>query len=169
MAKIKSAINSDNAAVLAQVKAEFAAKRAAVTPVEEACAEVIGTSPELEAAEADVAAWRAVMHDAINSLTPGAGWARTCVAWVVSMTAALGTGYLVGLAMSALLITATVSASTFLTAMVWVIGMLIAMWGGSKVAALLFSGVIDGVIEAPFVSAYKSVAGWFTTAKPRAA
>lgn len=147
---------------------------AAQTPVAEASAELAMAKPswkdtaaaQLGDAGDQLRAWRQAMFDALEaSADPEASFTRKACAYILSLCASFGAGYLVGMAMNALLMTAAVSASLFLTIMVWIIGLLIAMYLGSKIGAAVYNGVIHSVIEDTATGAWHSVRSWFTTEK----
>ena len=153
----------------------------AQTPVAEATAQVVAGAATVEhttkswkdtAAEqfGDVTGqphvWRQALADALAaSFEPEASFTRKACAYVVSLCASFGTGYLVGLAMNAVLMTAAVSTSLFLTILVWVLGLLIALYLGSRVGAAVYNGVVHSVIEDTVAGAWHSVTSWFSTEK----
>lgn len=188
-----SASTSPSTATVAAVKAEWKKAKAAKTPVAEA-APAVAQTPVAEATAQVVAgadavehttkswkdaataqfgdvteqlhAWRQTLADAFAaSFEPEASFTRKACAYVVSLCASFGTGYLVGLAMNAVLVTAAVSTSLFLTILVWVLGLLIALYLGSKVGEAVYNGIVHSVIEDTVAGAWHSVTGWFTTEK----
>lgn len=169
MAKTTTAPVSNSAAALATAKAEFAAKQAAaapaqavVTPIAEAAAPVIAAP-----AEADISYMELFAALAQTLMPPTtASWTRRVIGWALGVAAALGTGYLVGMAANVLLATAFVSTSMFFTVVVWVLSVLIAVYLGSKVGSAVSNGIVHKTMENVATGAWNSVSGWFTSAKP---
>lgn len=174
-ASTATTVKSDNAATLAAVKSEWKKAKAAVTktPIADGVSEVVTDAPVeapvatfTDKATDQVRAWREAVMASLDTLSnPEASFTRKACAYVVSLCASFGTGYLVGMAMNTLLMTAAVSASLFLTIMVWVIGLLVAVYLGSRIGSAVYDGIAHRVIEDTAIGAYHSVRGWFTTEK----
>ena len=90
--------------------------------------------------------YKAYMHkmldDALNF--EAVGWKRQVCAWVLSLSSAFAIGYGMGTLIAYTLVGAMVlSTSAFLAYAIYFVGILLAVYLGSKVSAFVFDGVID--------------------------
>jgi hypothetical protein len=97
-------------------------------------------------------------------------WKRSTVAFVVSVAAALLTGYVVGTVFSSLIIGAyALTGSMFLVWMLFILMYLAAIYLGSKAAKFAKDIVMDDAVgkkmEAIASSAKNKVTGWFSKSK----
>jgi len=89
-------------------------------------------------------------------------WKRTLTAWVVGLSAAVGVGYLTGMALGSLIVGATVlGAGAFLCNVILIIGLIISMYLGNKVAVFVYMNIMDKSVDALASTAYSKVRGWF--------
>lgn len=97
-------------------------------------------------------------------------WKRAIVAFVASCVGALAAGYLIGMFLNALMVGAYIfTGSMFLVYMIYIMGLLIAMYVGSKVGKFISDAVMDDALgkkmEAIASSTKNKVTGWFSKSK----
>lgn len=104
----------------------------------------------------------AMLDQALDSSGEPVGWKRTLTAWVVGLSSAFGVGYLVGLAIAYMVVGASVlGAGTFLCTVIYILGVLVAMFLGNKVAVFTYMSIMDKTIDTACSGAYNKVRGWF--------
>lgn len=88
---------------------------------------------------------------------------RKVVAWFVSMLACFGVGYLVGSIMEMLILAAVAyTGSVLLMVLIYVIGIMFAIYSGVKLGNAVYRYITDGVIDAHWNKVKTGVANFFT-------
>lgn len=109
--------------------------------------------------------YKARAHKAIDEMLvpPTHGWMRTITAWVASLAASFGLGWLVAeVTAYAVVGAALLSSSVFITLAIMLIGVIASIWLSYKTSPVIFKAVIDGTIEKAAVSAWRKTKAFFT-------
>lgn len=151
-----------------KAKAKAAEPKVEVTETAQASAEALGgAEPIRSTTEAAFDRLNAAYQDVMASFALPT-WKRTLVATVLSMLSAFGAGYLIGQVTGMLMIGAlAVTGSSFLAWTVFVLGCVVAMYAGMKIAGKVATYVMTEQIDRDIASARDSVvnasrrvAGW---------
>lgn len=111
------------------------------------------------------------MHAAVNDLFKGSviSWKRIAVAWVVGLAAGFGVSYvLTSLVAYAVIGAALLSGSAFITSLIYILGIIGAIYVSYRASIFVHLKVIDKSVDAAFAATSNKVRGWFAI-KPVAA
>lgn len=107
---------------------------------------------------------RDYLHSMVDSLyddaTPAVSWKRSALGLVVGVVMAMGTGYATGYICTALAVGAVLlTGSMFVFYLIWILGMLLAMYLGGKVSMFGYTKIVDKSVD----RAWNKVTGWFSS------
>lgn len=147
-----------------EAKAKAAAKdKPAVNPIARAAAEASDTEGAGANNERTASAFdrlNEAYHDVMSSFALPT-WKRTMVAAVLSMASAFGCGYLIGQVTGMLMVgVLTATGSSFLAWIVFVLGCLVAMYAGMKIAGKVANYVMTEQIDRDIAAVSNKVRGW---------
>lgn len=106
---------------------------------------------------------RDYLHSMVDSLydddaTPAVSWKRSALGFVVGVVMVMGTGYATGYICTALAVGAVLlTGSMFVFYLIWILGILLAMYLGGKVSMFGYTKIVDKSVD----RAWAKVTGWF--------
>lgn len=104
----------------------------------------------------------------LSDLLPeGATWKRTLTAWTLGLLASFGTGYGIGVLLEMLIIgAATLTNSLFVVVVLYILGICLSMYLGSKVAKFVYLSVMNKRIDACYFDSKNWVTEMFGNNEP---
>lgn len=103
---------------------------------------------------------RDYLHSMVDEMcdAPEISWKRQVAGLIVGIAMSMGAGYAIGYAAVALAVgAALLTGSMFVFYMIWILGILLAMYVGAKVSVFGYTKVVDKSID----RAWAKVTGWF--------
>ena len=111
-----------------------------------------------------------MLDDALGAEQPS--WKRLLLAWTMSIATSIGLGYVAGMVIAyAIVGAALLTSSAFVMMLIYVLGMLGAMYLGYKSSMFVYVSIMDKSVDRAYSAASSKVRGWFGSSaiKPVAA
>jgi high-affinity Fe2+/Pb2+ permease len=100
-------------------------------------------------------------------LPEGATWKRTITAWTIGLLASCGIGYGAGMLLDMLIVgAATLTGSLFLCVAIYIVGVVLAMWAGNKVAKIIYLSIMNKTVDMYYTVSKDYVTELFSSKEP---